>query len=137
MIYGPGSKGNFPRLIKLAAKTPIFPAFHNQRSMLYIDNLCEFIRLIIEEESNGTFFPQNAEYVDTAELVKQLAELQGKKIYMARWMVPFVYLASPFLQQVNKMFGSLTYEKQMSKEYKNQYQIVGLEETLAKVCVNQ
>ena len=31
MIYGPNSKGNFPRLAKLAKKTPIFPAWHNKR----------------------------------------------------------------------------------------------------------
>ncbi len=133
MIYGPGSKGNFPKLIELAAKTPIFPAFHNQRSMLYIDNLCEFIRLIIEEESNDTFFPQNAEYVDTAELVKQLAELQGKKVHLAKWMVPFVYFASPILNQINKMFGSLVYEEHIFLDFNKKYQAVGFPESLRKV----
>ena len=44
MIYGPNSKGNFPRLAKLAVKTPVFPAFHNKRSMLFIDNLSEFVK---------------------------------------------------------------------------------------------
>lgn len=39
MIYGPNCKGNFMRLAKLGTITPIFPAFHNQRSMIYIDNL--------------------------------------------------------------------------------------------------
>ena len=40
MIYGPGCKGNFPKLMWLAQKTPVFPAWHNRRSMLYIDNRC-------------------------------------------------------------------------------------------------
>lgn len=43
MIYGPNAKGNFPRLAKLACKTPVFPCWHNKRSMLYIDNLAEFV----------------------------------------------------------------------------------------------
>ena len=48
MIYGPNAKGNFPRLAKLACKTPVFPEWHNKRSMLYIDNLAEFVKQAIE-----------------------------------------------------------------------------------------
>lgn len=44
MIYGKGSKGNYPQLAKMAGKLPIFPKVNNKRSMLYIDNLCECIR---------------------------------------------------------------------------------------------
>ena len=40
MIYGKGSKGNYPLLAKLAQKTPVFPYVKNMRSMLYIENLC-------------------------------------------------------------------------------------------------
>src|SRR5690625_3200465 len=61
MIYGKDSKGNYPRLAKLARRTPIFPDFNNQRSMLHIDNLCEFVKLIIDNKESGLFFPQNKE----------------------------------------------------------------------------
>jgi UDP-glucose 4-epimerase len=131
MVYGPGCKGNFPKLAKLVKKLPVFPDIHNQRSSIYIDNLCEFIRLIIENESKGTFFPQNAEYTDTAEIVKELARLQGKKIHLAKWMIPFVYLASPFLNQINKMFGSLTYKRQESKEIGHSYQTVSFKDSIS------
>ena len=47
MIYGKDSKGNYPRLSKMAKKLPFFPYVANQRSMLHIDNLCELIYLII------------------------------------------------------------------------------------------
>lgn len=36
MIYGKGSKGNYPTLAKLAKKLPVFPDVDNQRSMLHI-----------------------------------------------------------------------------------------------------
>ena len=39
MIYGKGSKGNYPLMSKMAQKLPIFPYVKNRRSMLYIDNL--------------------------------------------------------------------------------------------------
>ena len=56
MVYGKGAKGNYQRLSKFAQKSPIFPDYNNQRSMLYIDNLCEFVRLIIIHVSTGIFF---------------------------------------------------------------------------------
>lgn len=70
MIYGKGSKGNYPRLASLARKTPIFPDIDNERSMLHIDNLVEYIKLMIDYGESGLFLPQNAEYVKTSEMVR-------------------------------------------------------------------
>ena len=47
MIYGPNNKGNLPRLAWLAMKVPVFPAWHNKRSMLHVDNLAEFVKQLI------------------------------------------------------------------------------------------
>ena len=38
VIYGPGCRGNFPRLLDLAKKTFVFPNITNSRSMLYIED---------------------------------------------------------------------------------------------------
>nr|WP_319521088.1 NAD-dependent epimerase/dehydratase family protein [uncultured Sphaerochaeta sp.] len=132
MIYGPGSKGNLPKLIALAKKTPIFPAYHNQRSMLYIDNLCEFVRLVIVNEERGVFWPQNREYVDTCEVVRQVAKEANHKIWITRVLNLFVVLGSFFVSSINKLFGSLMYEKVMS-EYKQPYQILGVQESILRV----
>ncbi|WP_327796016.1 NAD-dependent epimerase/dehydratase family protein [Tetragenococcus halophilus] len=79
MIYGKGSKGNYPKLAKLAQVTPVFPNFPNKRSMLHIDNLCEFIKLMIINNENGLFFPQNKEFVNTSELVQAISKTHKKK----------------------------------------------------------
>lgn len=42
MVYGPGCRGNFQKLIKLVRILPVFPRVNNARSMIYIQNLCEF-----------------------------------------------------------------------------------------------
>src|SRR5699024_10873144 len=84
MIYGKASKGNYPLLSKLALITPIFPDYDNQRSMLHIDNLTEFIRLIIDNDDLGIFFPQNEEYVKTSDMVKMISEVHGKKMFQTR-----------------------------------------------------
>src|SRR5699024_7475915 len=80
MIYGKGSKGNYPKLAKTAQKLPIFPDIDNQRSMLHIDNLSEFIKLMIDNEENGLFFPQNKEHVKTSYMVNKISEVHGNKI---------------------------------------------------------
>ena len=78
MIYGKGSKGNYPKLSRLAQSISIFPKISNSRSMLHIDNLCEFIKQAIERRIKGTYFPQNAEYVTTSDLVAKLAQVHNK-----------------------------------------------------------
>ncbi len=117
MIYGKGSKGNYPKLAKMATLMPVFPYIKNERSMLHIDNLCEFIRVMIDYNESGLFFPQNIEYVQTSNLVKTIAEVHGKKIWMIR-LFNFLLRLMFDISLVNKMFGNLVYEKSMS-DYKN------------------
>lgn len=130
MIYGKGSKGNYPILSKLAQKLPIFPYVQNERSMLYIENLTEFVRLMVENEERGTFWPQNREYSNTSELVRMIAEVRGKKIRFLKgfgWAVKFLGL---FTGMVNKAFGNLTYSYKMSEYRGCSYQKVSLVESI-------
>lgn len=114
MIYGPGSKGNFPKLVKFAKITPIFPNIKNKRSMLYIENLCSFIQMTIDEKKDGTFFPQNKEYVCTSEMVKEISEQSGKKLWLTKIFNPLVYLFKPTVLY-SKVFGDLYYDMKMRK----------------------
>lgn len=136
MIYGKGSKGNYPTLAKMAKKLPFFPNIKNQRSMLHIDNLCEFIRLTIENGETGIFFPQNSEYSQTSRLVQLIAASTGRHIVLTKLLNPFVWIVSYIPGKasglVNKAFGNLTYDKEMSVYPKGTYQIVSLEESIEK-----
>lgn len=132
MIYGKGSKGNYPTLSKLAQKLPVFPYIQNERSMLYIENLTEFVRLMVENEESGTFWPQNAEYSSTAELVKLIAEARGKRVSLVSgfaWAVKFMGL---FTGMVNKAFGNFAYSYGMSEYKDNQYQHVTLADSVSR-----
>ena len=129
MIYGKNSKGNYPTLSRLAQKLPLFPKVDNCRSMLYIGNLVEFVHLMIQNEENGVFFPQNAEYSNTSELVKAIAEAHGKHIVLVRGTTWALKLLSNTTGLVNKAFGSMAYEMSMS-EYKRNYRLYSLEESI-------
>lgn len=129
MIYGKSSKGNYPRLANLAKKIPLFPDIDNERSMLHIDNLCEFIKVMIDHEESGLFFPQNKEYVNTSELVKTIARVHGKKIWMTRWMNGLIRLMFS-IGIVNKVFGNMIYEKSMSDYDKENYRVRTFKESI-------
>ncbi len=132
MIYGPVCRGNFPKLVWLATKTPIFPAWHNKRSMLYIDNLCEFVKQLIVTEKDGIVFPQNAEYADTCEIIRYYAKKYNHKVWITRLFNPLIWMTGSLLRPVGKMFSDSTYDMEMSK-YDFDYQIVDLEESFKKV----
>ena len=120
MIYGKGSKGNFPLLVKLADKLPVFPKVSNQRSMLYIGNLVEFVRLMIDHEENGIFWPQNAEYSNTSDMVRQIAAANGRKLLLVPCLTWLLKLMSYATGLVNKAFGNLSYDLSMS-QYPTEY----------------
>ena len=125
MIYGKDSKGNYPLLAKFAKITPVFPNVENKRSMLHIDNLTEFIRLMIEHSENGIFFPQNREYIKTAEMVKTIADVKGKKIWITKIFNPLLVVLGGKVNVINKVFGSLLYSQDISS-YKYDYQLYDL-----------
>lgn len=131
MIYGPGSKGNYPVLSKLARKLPVFPVVKNQRSMLYIGNLMEFVRLMVENEEQGIFWPQNAEYSNTTELVQKIAQAHGKKILLIPGFGWALKLLSHVTKLVNKAFGSLSYEQSLSVYCEN-YCLTDLAKSIAE-----
>ena len=132
MIYGPNSKGNFPRLAKLATKIPLFPAWHNKRSMLFIDNLSEFVKQAILRQLSGTFYPQNRELADTVEIIRFFAKEANHKVWITKLLNPFVWLGSFVLQPINKMFATYYYDPSMS-QMDFDYQVVSFEESLKRV----
>ncbi len=136
MIYGKGSKGNYPTLAKLAKKLPIFPDVNNERSMLYIDNLCEFLVQVMLSGEGGIFWPQNEGYGRTSEIVKQIASARGHKIIVSKAFNWIVALASRMPGKIgglaNKAFGNLSYDQEMSK-YDFEYQKVSFEKSIKRI----
>lgn len=131
MIYGKGSKGNYPLLAKIAIKMPVFPHVKNERSMLYVENLCEFVRLMVENEEHGTFWPQNEEYSNTSELVQMIAAAHGKKVRLVKGFAWLLRLMGYATGLVNKAFGSLCYEKAIS-QYDFSYRVCNLKESIGR-----
>lgn len=130
MVYGPKATGNYTRLSKLSRITPLFPNIANQRSMIYIDNLLEFVRKAIDTNLSGLHFPQNKEYVTTSQLVKTIRDVNGKKTLLTAIFNPIIKLLSN-VSQFNKLFGNLVYAKELSTEVFD-YQVADFHESVRK-----
>lgn len=130
MVYGPKATGNYTRLSKLSRITPIFPNIANQRSMIYIDNLLEFVRKAIDTNLSGLHFPQNKEYVTTSQLVKTIRDVNGKKTLLTAIFNPIIKSLSN-VSQFNKLFGNLVYAKELSTEVFD-YQVADFHESVRK-----
>ncbi|WP_214744405.1 NAD-dependent epimerase/dehydratase family protein [Exiguobacterium sp. s189] len=115
MIYGPNCPGNYSKLIYLAERVPIFPLINNQRSMLHINNLNDLLFNMINDESEGIFFPQDEEYINTSILVKSLAEKNGKNLVLSRSLGRLIEIFGFKVNLINKVFGNLVYEKKYRK----------------------
>lgn len=136
MIYGKGSKGNYLLLAKLAKKMPVFPDISNERSMLYVENLAEYVRRLVESGEGGIFFPQNSEYTGTSRMVKEIAKTSGRNIRLMRALNLPVLIAAKVPGKVggmvNKAFGSLTIDQSLSQKHIAEYQFFSLEESIKR-----
>jgi UDP-glucose 4-epimerase len=145
MIYGKGGdnfregKGNYAVLSKMAGKFPVFPKIKNERSVLYMENLGEFVRLLTESGRGGFFFPQNGEYCATAQMVEAIGRAKGKNVRLWKILNPMVYLAAKFPGKIGKMankaFGNMIYAMDMGEERMeglDGYQLYSLEESISR-----
>jgi UDP-glucose 4-epimerase len=126
-VYGKGCKGNYNTVSELAKKVPFFPNYRNKKSMIYIDNLCEFIRKVIDTGLDGVLTPQNRELVSTATLVKTIAKVNGKQILTTGIFNPFIWLAVKMSCKIRRGFGNDNYDLNLSNYFNFDYCIVSFE----------
>jgi len=129
MIYGKGCRGNYCTMAKLAKKLPVFPWVENQRSMLYMENLAEFIRFLVDDEAEGLFCPQNNEYTNTSDMVNLIAHANGKNILMVKGFAWALKILRHVTGMVDKAFGSLCYDFELSS-YPRDYCVKTLQESI-------
>ena len=131
-VYGKGCSGNYNSISRIAKKTPIFPDFKNKKSMIYIDNLCEFVRLVVDNKTEGYLTPQNKELVSTADLVREIAKVSGHKIWFTKlfnWCIP---IGKKMTRQIRRAFADDCYVKDLSDYYDWKYCVVSFEESIKR-----
>jgi len=114
LVYGPGVKANFRQLMDVVRKGRPLPlaAIDNRRSLLYVGNLVDAIRLCIEhpQAAGRTFLLDDGQPVSTPELVRRLARAMGRPARMLPVPVGLLQLAGALLGKraaVARLTGSL------------------------------
>lgn len=82
LVYGTNAPGNFGKLTRVVAKGLPLPlgSINNQRSLVGIDNLVDFIVTCLEHpaEANETFLVSDGEDLSTPDLIRRMARAMNR-----------------------------------------------------------
>jgi UDP-glucose 4-epimerase len=133
-VYGKGCRGGYiTGFTSVVRKLPVVPcAYENvKQSFIYIDNLCELVRLVIEKNLHGVFCPQDDKSVNANELLRAISNGIGKKYRSSRLLGVGVRLFS-FLPIVNKAYGGIEYSRSLSSIKELDYVVVPFDEGIKR-----
>lgn len=136
LIYSENARDNFPRLVNFAKKMPIFPLMKNKQSMVYVDNLCELVHLIIVNNKGGLYYPQQECYIETSKIVMDIAKAVGNPMWQTTIFNPILKLLSKSekLAFIHKAFGSITYDMNISNHFDGRYRVVSYEDSINRIA---
>lgn len=143
LIYGPGVKGNFSLLMRLASRGLPLPlgAIHNYRSMVALENLIDLIVTSIDhpKAANETFLVSDDQDVSTTELLHKMAYAFGKKAKLIpipmSWLIGGATLFGK-KAMVDRLCGSLQVDITHTKETLGWKPPVTMEQQLAKIVAS-
>lgn len=121
MVYGKDAPGNIESLIKIIKKIPVLPFNHinNNRSFVYIDNLCYFIDVIIQNNKDGIFLAGDDSPISTTKLIDLIAKNLQKDLVLIK--IPFFETILKSLKPTihKRLYGSLEVDNHITKKKLN------------------
>ena len=133
-VYGKGCKGGYITGFKtIASKLPVIPQAYEGaiQSFIYIDNLCECVRLIVENHLTGGFCPQDDEIPNANRLLEVICKGIGKKYHASKLLGLCLQMVS-FIPLVNKAYGGISYSRTLSDMKGYDYVVVPFEEGMKR-----
>ena len=133
-VYGKGCKGGYiTGFKKIAQMLPVIPrAYENAcQSFIYIDNLSECVRLIVENHLGGVFCPQDDEIPNANRLLEVICKGIGKTYRSSRLLGICLQLLS-FIPLVKKAYGGIEYSRTLSDTDGLDYVVVSFEEGMRR-----
>jgi UDP-N-acetyl-alpha-D-quinovosamine dehydrogenase len=113
MVYGPGVKANFLRLIRwVDSGLPLpFASVRNRRSLIYVGNLIDAAARAVEHpKARGAFLVSDADVVSTPELVSRIARSLGRPARLLSVPPALLRLSGTLLgrgDEIRRLTGSL------------------------------
>jgi len=139
LVYGPGVKANFQKMIQWVDKGVPLPlgAINNQRSLVGLENLVDFIGLsgTHPRAANEVFLISDGEDVSITELLRKVAKALGKKARLIPVPVGLMTFAAKLVGKedvANRLFGSLQVDSSKARELLGWKPVVSMDEQLKK-----
>ena len=113
LVYGPGVRANFLRLMKILSGIPLpFGAVNNLRSMVALDNLVDLIETCLNHPVaiNQTFLVSDGEDLSTKALLQRTAVAMGRSVFLIPVPVSVLWAFARLLGKsdiVKRVCGSL------------------------------
>lgn len=133
-VYGKGCRGGYiTGFASIARHLPVIPcAYQNvKQSFIYIDNLSELVKLIIEKHQSGVFCPQDDKSVSANELLDAIAKGIGKNLHVSK-LFGFFVRALSFIPLIKKVYGGVAYSEALSSMEGLDYVVVPFEEGMRR-----
>jgi len=141
LVYGPGVKGNFLRLLRFAHKGLPLPIgnIHNMRSLIYVDNLADAVTKVLSKplKGCGIFHIADEPPLSTPLLYRELLKNFGKRAGLLPFPESLLRKAAKFAgkeQEYEKIAGSLVVS---SEKFRNTFgweESFSFEEGIRKTC---
>lgn len=142
LIYGPNVKANFSSMMKWVYKGIPLPlgAIENKRSLIGIDNLCDFIIHCIDhpKAANEVFLISDGEDVSTSELLNKVAKAFGLKARLLPISVSIMTFAATLIGKkavANRLFSSLQVDSAKARDLLDWKPLITMDEQLKKTAV--
>jgi len=139
LIYGPGVKANFLRMFQWVQRDIPLPlgAIHNQRSLVALENLVDFIVLCATHPraANEVFLISDDEDVSTSDLLRKVAKALDKPAHLIPVSVGLMRLAAKLIGKENvakRLFGSLQVDSSKACELLGWKPVISMDEQLKK-----
>lgn len=136
-VYGKGCKGSYiSGYASIVKNLPIIPeAYVNvKQSVLYIDNLCEFLKLLILNKDSGIYLPQDDKAISAVELMEAISDTKGYSRNKSKFLGHIAKLFS-FTTLALKGFGGVAYRQSASQYKGGNYVVVPFEEAIRRTLI--
>jgi nucleoside-diphosphate-sugar epimerase len=143
LVYGPGVKGNFARLLAIVRSGVPLPlsAVNNQRSFIGLDNLVDLLIRCMDHPSAAgqTLLVSDGKDLSTPELLRMIANVMGRHARLFPVPVPLLRLAGRALARLNeveRLVGSLQVDSSATRELLGWTPPVSVEEGVRRMVVS-
>jgi nucleoside-diphosphate-sugar epimerase len=142
LVYGPGVKANFASLMHSVQRGMPLPlgAVHNQRSLVALDSLVDFILTCINhpKAANQTFLVSDGQDLSTTELVRCMAKAAGVPARLISVPVWALQAGASLLGKgdaVQRLCGNLQVDISKARSLLNWMPLVSVEEGLRRTML--